>query len=307
MKPYLNEGQQEDELVKIDAYDWERILWGMGDPSIYMSDNVVPISKAVERIEAYLAELKARGATTDRVYFIVRACKDDFFLFRYDAEKGIKDDHRGDERPKSPERAYFEMKAATADGYIRLSCTEETYEEFAVRDMEKMLGAFDIEAKRKWKGNENIRWEDIYFDVYEKFYIVPYNYMYSYKDGKKYIRPLTENEKGTEKVFERYKEVRLVVLLDEGNSTRTLVEQETQANRVEYHMNCYMKEVEKIIAEKKEQGEELEYAVEDVFFELYDKKTGALWKTYRIIEDKIVEATSEPAGWDSLAFMKKGQ
>lgn len=305
MKPYLSEGQSEDELVEIKAYDWQRILDGQGDPGIYMSDNVVPISRAVERIEAYLAAMNDRGAITDRVYFIVRACKDDFFLFRYDAEKGIKEDHRGDERPKSPERAYFEMKAATADGCIRLSCTEETYEEFAVRDMEKMLGAFDIEKERKWKGKENIRWEDIYFDVYEKFYIVPYNYMYSYKDGKKYIRPLTENEKGTEKVFERYKEIRLVVLLDEGHSTRTLVEQETQVNRAEYNMNRYKEEVEKIIAETKEKGEEPEYVVENVYFELYDKKTGGLWKTYRIIEDEIVEATSGPAGWDSLTFMKK--
>lgn len=307
MKPYLNEGQSEDELVEIKAYDWQRILDGMGDPSIYMSDNVVPISKAVERIEEYLAAMKDRGAITDQVYFIVRACKDDFFLFRYDAEKGIKEDHRSEERPKSPERAYFEMKAATEEGYIRLSCTEETYEEFAVRDMEKMLGAFDIEKERKWKRKENIRWEDIYFDVYKKFYIVPYDYMYSYKDGKKYIRPLTENEKGTEKVFERYKDILLKVLIDDENPPRVLVEQETQANRAVYHMNCYKDEVKKIIAEKREQGEESEHALEDVFFQLYDKKTGALWKTYRIKDDKIEEDTSEPKGWGSLAFMKTGQ
>lgn len=305
MEPYLSGGQPEDELVKINAYDWERILWGMGDPSIYMSDNVVPLSKSVERIEAYLRELRDRGASTERVYFVVRACKDDFLLFRYDADRGIREDCRRAERPKNPKKAYFEMKATTADGTIRLSCTEDTYEEFAVRDMEKMLEAFDIEKERKRKGKENLQWEDIYFDVYEKFYIVPYNYMYSYKDGKKYVRPLTENEKGTEKVFERYKEVRLVVLLDEGNSTRTLVEQETQANRAEYHMNRYKEEVKKIIAETKEKGEEPEHAEEDVFFELYDKKTGALWKTYRIIEDKIVEDTSVRETWDSLPFMKK--
>ena len=109
MEAFLNKEQPEDELVKINAYDWERILWGMGDPSIYMSDNVVPLSKSVERIETYLRELRDRGASTDRVYFVVRACKDDFLLFRYDADRGIREDCRRAERPKNPKKAYFEM------------------------------------------------------------------------------------------------------------------------------------------------------------------------------------------------------
>ena len=66
----------------------------MGDPSIYMSNNEVPLSKAVDRIREYLAELENRGAITDKVYFIVRACKDDFFMFRYDADEGIKEDYK---------------------------------------------------------------------------------------------------------------------------------------------------------------------------------------------------------------------
>jgi len=312
MKPYLcgeSSGRvtAEDELVKIDAYDWERILWGMGDPSIYMSDNVVPLCKAVERIEEYLAAMRDRGASTEYVYFIVRACKDDFFMFRYEADKGIEEDHRSEERPKSSEKAYIVMRNAAKEGYSRLSCVQETYAEFAVRDMEKMLAEFDMEKHRKWKGNENLRWEDIYFDVYEKYFIVEHGYLYSYKDGKKYIRELTENEKAGEKVFDRYKEVRLVTLLATGNSSRVLAEQEIQANRAEYHMNCYKEEVEKIIEEKKEQREEPEHVLEDVFFELYDKKTEALWKTYRIVDGKITEVASTPEGWDLLSFMKKGE
>ncbi len=309
MKQYLSEEQTEDELVKIKAYDWQRILDGQGDPSIYMSNNEVPLSKAVERIEEYLAEMENRGAITDKVYFIVRACRDDFLMFRYEAEEGIKEDYRGEERPKNPEKVWILMRDASKEGYSQLSCEKETYAEFAVRDMEKMLAEFDMEKHRKWKGNENLRWEDIYFDVYEGYFIVGYGYLYSYKDGKKYIRPLNENENESEKLFERYKKVRLKVLLDTGTSPRVLVEQEIQSYRAEYYMNLYWKEAKRIEEEAKEKGESQEPvpAAENIYFELYDGKTGALWKTYRIVGGKIEEDTSSPAGWDLLPFMKKAE
>ena len=212
-------------------------------------------------------------------------------------------------QPKSPEKAYFEMKAVTAEGFVRLGCTIETYEEFAVRDMEKLLAIFDIEEERKQKGLENLQWEDIYFDVYKNFYVVAHNYMYSYKDGKKYIRPLTEKEEKTERSFDRYMQVRLKILRGNVNPPRVLLEYEIQADRVEYYMNRFLDEAKEIEEEAKELGQEQElvFVAEDAFFETYDRKTGALLKTHRIVDGKIVEDTSMPTGWESLAFMKNGQ
>lgn len=308
MKEYLNEGQQEDELVKIIATDWELIVAGANTDRVKMPKDVVPLSQAIDTIEEFLAYAEPFGWNRRSMEFYVHACKDDFLLFTYD-KNGIAEDHRKEERPKNPEKVYFIMRDGGGEKPRTVSRAQETYAEFAVRDMEKMLGTFDIDKTRRQWRDENLQKENIYFDVYKNFYVVAHNYMYSYKDGKKYIRPLTEKEEKTERSFDRYMQVRLKMLRGNVNPPRVLMEYEIQENRVEYYMNRFLNEAKEIEEEAKEQGEEQElvFVAEDVFFETYDRKTGALLKRHRIVDGKIVEDTPTPSGWDSLPFMKKGQ
>ena len=100
---YLNEGQPEDELVKIIATDWQRLLEGFTYDLVRMPKEVVYLSEAIETIEEFLAEVEADGANRRSWNFYVRACKDDFLLFTY-GENGIEEDHRGEEaaRKRTP-------------------------------------------------------------------------------------------------------------------------------------------------------------------------------------------------------------
>ena len=196
-----------------------------------------------------------------------------------------------DRQKRGQEKVYLEMKVATAEGNVRLCSTIKTYEEDVVRAMEELLAKWDIEENRK--GLEDLRKEDIFFDVYRNFYAVAFNYMYSYKNGKKYTRPLTEKEEKREKTFERYMQVRLKIVCENMNLPRELMEYRISADQVEYYMNRLLNEVKEIEEEAKEQGkeQELAFTAEDIIFEIYDMKSGELMKIHRIADGKIVEET----------------
>lgn len=198
MKPYLNENQPGDELVKILATDWRRLLDGFSHDIVRMPKEEVYLSEAIDTIEEFLAEVEADGGSRHSWEFYVRACKDDFLLFTYD-EDGVAKDYRKEERPKNPERAYLVMKDGDKEGYDYIGKAVETYTEFVVRDAERLLAEFDEKKKRGESEYKEIQKEKIYFDVYKDKGIYPHIYLYSYKDGKKYARELTEKEKEMEK------------------------------------------------------------------------------------------------------------
>ena len=196
-----------------------------------------------------------------------------------------------DRQKRGQEMVYLEMKVATAEGNVRICRTIKTYEEDVVRNMEELLAKWDIEENRK--GLEDLRKEAIFFDVYRNFYAVAFNYMYSYKDGKKYIRSLTEKEEKREKTFKRHMQVRLKIVCEKMNLPRELMEYRIPADQVEYYMNHLLNEVKEIEEEAKEQGkeQELAFTAEDISFEIYDMKSGELLKIHRIADGKIVEET----------------
>ena len=198
MKPYLNEADKKDELVKIIATDWQRLLDGFAFDRVQMPKEVVYLSEAIDTIEEFLAVVEAHGGSRHTWNFYVRACKDDFLLFTYDKD-GIAEDYREEERPKNPERAYLVMRDSTKEYYYYIGNVEETYTEFAVRDMEKLLKEFDERKQRGEREYKEVLKENIYFDVYKEKGFVPYGYLYSYKDGKTYVRELNEKEKEDEK------------------------------------------------------------------------------------------------------------
>ena len=167
---------------------------GFAFDRVRMPKEVVYLSEAIETIEEFLAEVEAQGCNRRSWNFYVRACKDDFLLFSYDKD-GIAEDYRKEERPKNPERAYLVMRDSTKENYYYIGNVEETYTEFAVRDMEKLLKEFDEKKQRGEKEYKEVLKENIYIDVYKENSFVPYGYLYSYKDGKKYVRELTEEEK----------------------------------------------------------------------------------------------------------------
>ena len=198
MKSYLSEADKKDELVKIIATDWQRLLDGFAFDRVQMPKEVVYLSEAIDTIEEFLAEVEAQGSNRRSWNFYVRACKDDFLLFSYDKD-GIAEDYREEERPKNPERAYLVMRDSTKEYYYYIGNVEETYTEFAVRDMEKLLKSFDEKKQRGEKEYKEVLKENIYIDVYKEKSFIPHGYLYSYKDGKKYVRELTEEEKENEK------------------------------------------------------------------------------------------------------------
>jgi len=198
MKQYLGEEQQEDELVKIIATDWEKLVVGFATDLVRMPKEVVYLSEAIETIEEFLAEVEAHGGSRRSMIFYVNACKDDFLLFTYDKD-GIAEDYRNDKRPKNPEKVYFVMRDGVGEEPRTVSRTQEAYAEFAERDMEKALTELDIELTRRQWRNENLQKENIFFDVYKYGPLWEHGYLYSYKDGKRFIRTLTEEEQERER------------------------------------------------------------------------------------------------------------
>ena len=196
MKPYLNEADNKDEMVRIHAESYELICMGFMHGNLEMPDNVVPLSKALQRIEEFAKEVTEHWDLDGRkVHFNVYACKDDFLLFSYMDGK-IWEDYREEERPKNPEKVYFVMWDGGGEEPRTVSRAQEAYAEFAIRDMEKMLESFDIDKTRRAWNNASLQRENIYFDVYKDGPLWVHGYLYSYKDGKTFQRPLTEEEKG---------------------------------------------------------------------------------------------------------------
>ena len=302
MKQYLNEVDSKDEMVRIHAESYELICMGFMHGNLEMPDNVVPLSKALQRIEEFAKEVTERWELDGRMlHFNVRACKDDFLLFSY-LDGKIWEDYREEERPKNPEKVYFVMRDGGGEEPRTVSETKEAYAEFAIRDMEKMFVSFDIEkTRRSWK-NPNLQRENIYFDVYKYGPRWEYGYLYSYKAGKKFIRPLTKKEQEVEREWqERCKKVLLKVMIDGQNSPKQHAEHEVEADMVMLYMIRYAEVAEKKQKEAEQQGKVFD--PELIYFETYDAETGAYLKTYKISEGKITEVV--PKSWDSLSFMKK--
>lgn len=201
MNAYLKMIQQEDELVKIIATDWQRLLDGFAYDLVRMPKEVVPLSEAIETIEEFLAEVEADGGSRRSWDFYVRACKDDFLLFTYN-EKGINEDYREEERPKNPKRVYIAMRDGSNEEQEMIGYAKESYLEFAERDMKKMLAEFEEEKQQQYRRYKDVQKENIIFDVYKDKGIYPHGYLYSYKDGKNFLRQLTEEEIESEKEWE---------------------------------------------------------------------------------------------------------
>ena len=116
--------------------DYELICMGFMHGNLEMPDNVVPLSKALQRIEEFAKEVTERWELDGRMlHFNVRACKDDFLLFSYFDGK-IWEDYREEERPKNPEKVYFVMRDGGGEEPRTVSETKEAYAEFAIRDID---------------------------------------------------------------------------------------------------------------------------------------------------------------------------
>ena len=214
MKPYLSETDGKDELVRIRAESMELICLGFQHGNLEMPDNVVPLSKALQRMDEFSKDVTEHWDLDGQmVHFNVYACKDGFHLLSYMNGK-IWEDHRNDERPKNPDKVYFVMRDGGGEKPCTVSSMQEAYAEFAIRDMEKVFESFDIDKTRRSWNNANLQRENIYFDVYKHGPLWEHGYLYSYKDGKKYIRPLTEKEQEEER---KWKERTVVMIRGYGD------------------------------------------------------------------------------------------
>jgi len=195
METYLTEVAKEDEMVRIRAESFELICMGFQHGNLEMPNYVVPLSKAIERMEEFCREVTEQWKMDGRmVYFRVYACKDDFHLFSYmDGE--ISDDHRKEERPQSPEKVSVQLMNGGDNPPKRIGGEKRVYAEWAEREMEAMLAEVigEIEEYRKVAGWENLSPENFFFDVYGTG--TEWGYRYSYKNGKTYRRPLNEKER----------------------------------------------------------------------------------------------------------------
>ncbi len=283
----MNEKQFEDELVRIKAASAELICMGFQHGNLEMPNHVVPLSEAKKRMDEFAAEVTERwDLDGEMVYFNVYACKDGFHLFSYMAGK-VSDDHRNDERPKSPDRVHFRLMDGGKTPPVEVRYVDKSvYAEWAEREMDKYLEEF-FEMRRELRKFRDelkeINPEELYFDVYNEKY--GDWYLYSYKNGQKFERMLTKEEQEKKKEWqERLKKVLLKVMINNQNPPQLYAEYETNAEVAELYIHRYRNDAKD---EKMEEGWK-QYFPERMFFETYDAETGAFLKRYWIVGDELV-------------------
>lgn len=290
MEAFLNKEQPEDELVRIRAESLDLICLGFQHGNLEMPDHVVALSKAIERMDAFCKEVTEgwyKEMQGEHVLFHVYACKDGFHLFDY-MNGEISEDHRKDERPKSPDRVHFRlMDGGKIPPVVVRDVDKSVYAEWAEREMDKYLEDFVEEHQRiKQRGweSEEINRENLYFDVYNGKY--GDWYLYSYQNGQKFERTLTKEEQEKKKEWqERLRKVVLKVMIHNQNPPQLYAVYETNVETAKMYMHLYRNDAKD---EKKEEDWK-QYFPERIFFETYDAETGAFLKRYRIVEDKLVE------------------
>jgi len=307
MKPCLSEGQPEDELVRIEAESTELITMGYLRGELDMPDNVVPLSKAIQRMDEFSREVTDHWSGLDgsRVFYWVYACKDDFYLFSYrDGE--ICSDHRQDTRPKSPEKVYFRLMNGGMTPPECVCTDAMEYAEWAERKLAERWAYVmeNSDAYRRWddalKKWVNIPPENLFFDIYGDEY--GGEYKYSYKNGQTFLRPFWEEGEGTEKK----KRVIIKRWLHRPDAPELQDEYEVDAAVVDGFLRKLERGIymEQLVA--KAEGKELN--PEQIFFETYDGESGAFLKKYRIVGYEIYEMEEDGAeSYGSLPFMKKRQ
>ena len=210
MEEFLNKEQAEDELVRIEAESLElMILVSSWSGGLEMPKDVVPLSEAIKTMDEFSKEVSEHwDLDGERVYYRVYACKDEFHLFSYCGGE-ICSDHRKDERPKNPERVYFRlMNGGTTPPQV--VCTDAMeYAEWAERKLaERWTYVMERSDPYRTWDRESKRWvdvhpENLFFDVYGDK--EGRDYRYSYKDGKTFIRPLTQREQRKKQRWEKSK------------------------------------------------------------------------------------------------------
>lgn len=195
----------EDELVKIKATSYELYLLGFPHGNMKMSKSEVMLSEAIKTMDEFCEEVKEKWDELDweSVEFDVYGCRDDFHLFSYRGGEVV-EDHRQEERPKSPEKVYFYMMNGEKTPPKRSSMAIKVYAEWAEREMDKYLKfcTEDIHRYYKKKSKEEVNPEKVFFDVYGDEEGL--DYRYSYKNGKTYVRRFSmAEEKGETKTLGR--------------------------------------------------------------------------------------------------------
>ena len=292
MEAFLNKEQPEDELVRIRAESLDLICLGFQHGNLEMPDHVVPLSKAIERMDAFCKEVTEgwyKEMQGENVLFHVYACKDGFHLFDY-MNGEISEDHRKDERPKSPDRVHFRlMDGGKTPPVVVRYVDKPVYAEWAEREMDKYMDEYmeyfvEKHQRIRQKGwePEEINQENLYFDVYNGEY--GDWYLYSYQNGQKFERTLTKEEQEEKKEWqERLKKVVLKVMIHNQNPPQLYAEYDTNVELAELYIHRYRNDAKD---EKKEEDWK-QYFPERIFFETYDAETGAFLKRYRIVGDKL--------------------
>lgn len=287
MEAYLDKEQPEDEFVKIygDFHGDSR------DINIYpqLPRTVVPLSEAIPLMDAYLDHCTDLDKESDKeqIFFDVYSCRDDFHLFSYNCS-GIIWQHCKENRPKNREQVWY-VGVSEGEEPQKVLFGDRVYAEWADREMERDLAEFRKD-KRSQKvfgvTQENLKWKNFRFDVYQDENRG--RYLYSYKDGKRYIRPLTEEEvKRKEWCEDNCKPVLLKMMNGDCNPPKVHAEYIINEKRAALSICLHMEEVKR--AKEKEVAFGTEFYPEKIFFETCDIETEEHRRTYRIAGDRIEE------------------
>lgn len=279
----------EDELVRIRATSYQLFLLGFPHGNMKMPRDKVMLSEVFKTMDAFCEEVKEKWEELDweSVEFDVYGCRDDFHLFSYRGGEVV-EDHRQEERPKSPEKVFFYMMDERENPPRKMSVPIKAYGEWAEREMDKYLKfcTEDIHRYYKKKSENEVNPELVFFDVYGDEEGL--DYRYSYKNGKTYVRRFSMEEEKKRK--ERLEQNRKTIVKEfraypEGPELQH--EYEVPAFTVDMLLVKLRRAI--FMEQKVAEAEGKAFNPDDFFFEVCDKETGALLKKYRVAGYDIAE------------------
>lgn len=291
-----------DEPVRIEASCYELILEGFRHGRMKMPKEEVMLSEAIETMDAFCEDVKKKwdGLNWEHVEFEVYAKKDDYHLFSYKGGK-ITEDHRQEERPPCPEnteKVYFRLMDGGKPIPQLAGTNKEAYAEWAKEDMDAYFSDFTehIEAYRQWEGWENLRAENLFFDVFGD--ADGKIYRYSYKNGETYRRTFTKEEK---KQWKKLRELELDVWDYSQDPPELCMQYYADEMIVDVCIGQY-RERERI-KHKKAVAEGKTYSPKRLIFKTSKDGSFEILKRYNLVGDEIVVTKTKT--YESLPFMKQ--